>query len=148
MLHLILTSIHDKVVISRCLEQYWQIFSSLLIFCNYVTRLKAREISCKIWKIRKIFSILHSALCDNSYLPRFSKKILKHLKRYSFQKISAMNKKSHFKYNFLIVTNKVFITLREDTVNKFVLWKVAWHWLTRSLSIDSPIKVLLGVFNS
>ena len=48
--------------------QYWQIFSSFLIFCYYFTRLKAREISCKIWETRKIFLILHSAPCDSNYL--------------------------------------------------------------------------------
>ena len=32
------------------------------------TRLKAREISCKIWQTRKIFPILHSAPCDNNYI--------------------------------------------------------------------------------
>ena len=47
---------------------YWQIFSSFLIFCCCFTRLKAREISCKIWKTRKIFPILHSAPYDNNYL--------------------------------------------------------------------------------
>ena len=54
---------NDKVVITRCLVQYLQIFSSFLIFCCYFTRLKAREISCKIWETRKIFPILHSAPC-------------------------------------------------------------------------------------
>ena len=39
---------NDKVVIARSLVQYWQIFSSFLIFCYYFTRLKAREISCKM----------------------------------------------------------------------------------------------------
>ena len=48
--------------------QYWQIFSSFLIFCCYFTRLKAREISCKMGETRKIFPILHSAPCDNNYL--------------------------------------------------------------------------------
>ena len=41
-------ALKDKVVIARCLVQYWQIFSSFLIFCYYFTRLKAREISYKI----------------------------------------------------------------------------------------------------
>ena len=35
--------------------QYWQIFSSCLTFCCYFTRLKACEISCKIWETRKYF---------------------------------------------------------------------------------------------
>ena len=43
-----------KVVIARCLVQYWQIFSSFLIFCSYLTRLKALKVCCKIWKYRKI----------------------------------------------------------------------------------------------
>ena len=47
--------------------QYWQIFSSFLIFCCYFTRLKVREISCKIWETRKIFPILPSAPYDNNY---------------------------------------------------------------------------------
>ena len=59
---------HDKVVIIRCLAQYWQIFFLFLIFCCYFTRLKACEISCKIWETRKIFSILYSAPCDNNYI--------------------------------------------------------------------------------
>ena len=45
---------NDKVVIARCLVQYWQIFSWFLIFCYYFTRLRAREISRKIWEIQKI----------------------------------------------------------------------------------------------
>ena len=59
---------NDKVVIARCLVQYWQIFSSFLIFCYYFTRLKAREISYNIWETQKRFPILHSAPCDNSYI--------------------------------------------------------------------------------
>ena len=43
-------------------------FSSFLIFSCYFTRLKVREISCKIWETRKIFPILHSAPYDNNYL--------------------------------------------------------------------------------
>ena len=35
---------NDKAVTVRCLVQYRQIFSSFLIFCRYLTRLKAREI--------------------------------------------------------------------------------------------------------
>ena len=50
--------------------QYWQIFSSFLIFCCYFTRLKAGEISCKIWETRKIFPILHSAAYNNNYILR------------------------------------------------------------------------------
>ena len=58
---------NDKVVIAHCLMQYWQIFSSFLIFCYYFTHLKALEISCKIWEARKIFLILRLAVtpCDN-----------------------------------------------------------------------------------
>ena len=67
---------NDKVVIARCLVQYWLIFSEFLIFCYYFTRLKAREISCKIWETRKIFPILHSAPCDNNYIERFYKVLL------------------------------------------------------------------------
>ena len=48
--------------------QYWQIFSSFLIFWCYFTRLKAREISCKKWETRNIFLILHSAPRVNNYL--------------------------------------------------------------------------------
>ena len=45
-----------KVFIARCLVQYWELFSSFLIFCWYFTRLKEnREISFKIWETRKIF---------------------------------------------------------------------------------------------
>ena len=59
---------NDKVVITRSLVQYRQIISSFLIFSCYLTRLKAREISCKIWETRKIFRILQSAPCDNNYV--------------------------------------------------------------------------------
>ena len=59
---------NDKVVIARCIVRYWQIFSSFLIFCYYFTRLKAREVSCKIWETRKIFPMLQSAPCHNNYL--------------------------------------------------------------------------------
>ena len=51
--------------------QYFQIFSSFLIFCCYFTRLKAREISFKIWETREIFPILHSAPYDNNYVSVF-----------------------------------------------------------------------------
>ena len=44
------------------------IFSSFLTFCYCLTRLKDREIICKIWETRKIFLILYSALCDNNYI--------------------------------------------------------------------------------
>ena len=57
-----------KVVIARWLMQYWQTFSSFLIFCCYFTCLKASKISCKISETRKIFPILHSAPYDNNYL--------------------------------------------------------------------------------
>ena len=59
---------NNKLVIARCLVQYWQIFFPILIFFDYLTHLKAREISCKIWETRKIFPILHSAQCDNNYI--------------------------------------------------------------------------------
>ena len=59
---------NDKVVIARCLVQYWQIFSSFLIFSCYFTRLKAREISCKRWKTREIFPILNSAPYYNNHV--------------------------------------------------------------------------------
>ena len=52
---------NDKVVITRCLVQYWQIFSSFLIFWCYFK-------SYKIWETRKIFPIMHSAPCDNNYV--------------------------------------------------------------------------------
>ena len=59
---------NDKVVIARWLVQYWQIFSSFLIFCCYFTCLETSEISCKISETRKIFPILHSAPYDNNYI--------------------------------------------------------------------------------
>ena len=68
MIRLFRPAFNDKVVIARCPVQYWQIFSSFLIFCCYFTLLKAREISCKIWETRRIFPILHSAPCDNNYI--------------------------------------------------------------------------------
>ena len=34
----------------------------LLLFCYYL------QLSCKIWETRKIFHILHSALCDDNYI--------------------------------------------------------------------------------
>ena len=37
-----------KYLMARCLVQYLQIFSSFLIFCYSLTRLKACEASCKI----------------------------------------------------------------------------------------------------
>ena len=67
MIRLFRPAFNDKVVIARCPVQYWQIFSSFLIFCCYFTRLKAREISCKKWETRKIFPTLHSAPYDNNY---------------------------------------------------------------------------------
>ena len=57
---------NDKVVIARCLVQYWQMFSSFPIFCYCFTCLKAHKISCKIWETWKIFPLLHSAPCDNT----------------------------------------------------------------------------------
>ena len=59
---------NTNVIIGRCFVQYWQILSSFLIFCFYFTRIKACETSCKIWKTRKIFPILHLALCNNNYI--------------------------------------------------------------------------------
>ena len=44
--------------------QYFQIFSSFLIFCCYL-------ISFKIWETRRIFPILHSAPYDNNYVSMF-----------------------------------------------------------------------------
>ena len=38
------------------------------MFYYYLIRLKAREISSKKWKSRKIFSILNLASCSNNYL--------------------------------------------------------------------------------
>ena len=59
---------NSNVIIGRCFVQYWQLLSSFLIFCFYLTRIKACETSCKIWKTRKIFPILHLALCNNNYI--------------------------------------------------------------------------------
>ena len=57
MLHLI------SISIVRCLEQYWQIFSSFLIFWY-------RDLWNKLPNIRNSenFLMLHSAPCDNNYL--------------------------------------------------------------------------------
>ena len=74
---------------ARCLMQYWEIFSGLLIFFCYSTRLKAREISCKIWKTWKIFPILHSAPYDNNYL--FSELTIKHDMIYIMPDIDLWN---------------------------------------------------------
>ena len=63
---------NGKVVIARYLMQYLQIFSSFLLFCYYFTRLKAPEISCKIWETRKIFSVSNSAPCNSNYLERIN----------------------------------------------------------------------------
>ena len=63
---------NDKVVITCCLVQYWQIFFSFLTVFYYFTCLKAREISCKIRETWKIFPILHSAPCDNPDIFRVS----------------------------------------------------------------------------
>ena len=41
-LHLILTIFNNKVVITRCLMQYWQIFFWFFIVPYYVTRVKVR----------------------------------------------------------------------------------------------------------
>ena len=68
---------------------YWQIFSLFLIVCCYFTRLKAREISCKIWKTWKIFPILHSAPYDNNYL--FSELTIKHDMIYIMPDIDLWN---------------------------------------------------------
>ena len=46
---------NNKVVAAHCFVQYWQIFSSFLIFCYYFTHLKAHEISSKYDKLRKYF---------------------------------------------------------------------------------------------
>ena len=43
-----------------------KICSSFLIFCYYFNRLKAHEISYKIWETRKIFTILHLAPCTTT----------------------------------------------------------------------------------
>ena len=61
-------AVNDKVLIAWHLVQYWQIFSSFLVFSCYFTHLKPSEISCKIWETWKIFPILHSAPCDNNCL--------------------------------------------------------------------------------
>ena len=41
-----------KLVITRLSRTFWPIFCSFLIFCCYLTRLKAREISR--WKMGKL----------------------------------------------------------------------------------------------
>ena len=51
----------------------WTEYKIFVASCNIdknFPRLKACEISCKIWETRKIFPILHSAPCENNYTLR------------------------------------------------------------------------------
>ena len=109
---------NDKVVIAHCLVQYWQIFSSFLIFCCYFTRLKAREISYKIWETRKIFPILHSSPHDNNYI--FSSflifsKFLIFCKIWKTRKILAILHSAPCNNNFLNSKVLVLLSMRRTS---------------------------------
>ena len=54
-------------VISSAASSIWHIVSLLLKFCCYIICVKADEIYCKIWEIRKMLVILYSNPYNNLY---------------------------------------------------------------------------------